>query len=389
MKPLRGRPAKTLSGTGPSDIEAPRLVGAGLGFPAVRAVRSTTLLLLALACDAAPVPNAPASAAPVPKAAKPDACATGGGELDDSRRAGFFPRTAPGLCIDPHADFRSFGEGDKAPLGAACEALEGDCESYVHFGLRRVLVVPYVSSAHARSRVTVTLLELASPEAAYALFAARILGDSPDDFSAWKRLDPEGTSVRSGATAMAWRASHLALLDYTDETSTPARSAERGGAALEVLARALHERLPGKPDLPASVALLPRREGGPVAIRFSHDDAFGIGGLGSGALARYDDSGKVTPVAVLARQDDDSAKDVLRTLRRIPGSRAPKGAPYESVFVSMREADGEPRVDWLFGRRRNVVLGIGRAAEKLDKAGMERMRHAEMQRLKAFFEGVR
>ena len=53
-----------------------------------------------------------------------------------------------------------------------------------------MLVVPYVSSADARARVTVTLLELASPEAAYALFAGRIVGDSADDFSAWTRLDP-------------------------------------------------------------------------------------------------------------------------------------------------------------------------------------------------------
>jgi hypothetical protein len=343
-----------------------------------------------VACKAASPTSAPASAAPsAVKAPKPDACATGGGTLDDPARGEFFPRAAGGLCLDPHADSRSFGEGAKSPLGAACEALEGDCASYARFGLRRVLVVPYVSSADARARVTVTLLELASPEAAYALLAGRILGDSPDDFSAWTRLDPNGTVVRSGASVMVWRASHVALLDYADETSAPARSAERGGAALEALARALHERLPGKAELPASVALLPRREGGPVAIRFTHDDAFGIGGLGSGAIARYDAGGKSAPIAVLARQDDDSAKDVLRTLRRIPGSRTPKGAPYESVFVSIREADGVPRVEWLFGRRRNVVLGIGRAPEKLDRDGAARMRHAEMQRLKAFLDELR
>src|SRR6185503_5667433 len=175
---------------------------------------------------------APSSSAPRPKR---EACATGGGERDDVARAAWFPRKVEGLCVDPHADFRSYGQGEKAPLGAACEALEGDCTRYARFGLRRVLVVPYVSGVDPRAKVTVTLLELASPEASYALFTEHVLGDSPDDFASWKQVDPEGSVVLSGASALAWRASHLALLDYADETSTPGRAAERGAPALATL----------------------------------------------------------------------------------------------------------------------------------------------------------
>ena len=327
--------------------------------------------------------SAPSTSVPAPK---PNACAQGGGTLDDAARAPWFSRTVADLCIDPHADFRSFGEGAKAPLGAACEALEGDCANYVRYGLRRVLIVPYVSAADPRTKITVKLLELASPEASYALFAGRILGDSPDDFAAWKALDPPGTALRAGASALAWRANHLAFLDYADETAAPGRIAERGALSLEALARDLVTRLPGKAELPRSVALLPKRDGGPLAVRFQHDDLFGIAGLGSGAIARYAPGGRPAPLAILARQDDDAAKDVLRTFRRMPGSRSMKGAPYETLVVSIREGDDERRMEWLFGRKQSVVLGIGREPEKLGREGQARVRHAQMRRLKALLD---
>lgn len=358
--------------------------------PLRRALLPAAVVVLALGCERAAPRAAPSASVSVKKPApKPNACAGDGGTLDDPARAAWFPRNVAGLCIDPHADFRSFGDGAKAPLGASCETLEGDCAGYVRYGLRRVLVVPYVSATDPRARVTVTLLELASPDASYALFARRVLGDAPNDFSSWKRLDSDGTALRSGARALAWRASHLALLDYTDETSAPDRVAERGGAALEGLARELVLSLPGKPDLPPAVALLPKRDGGPLAVRFEHEDLFGIGGIGSGALARYTPNGRIEPLAVLARVDDDSAKDVLKTLRRVLGSRAQKGAPYEALAVPIRERDDERRIEWLFGRKRNVVLGIGREPEKLDKDGEARARHAQMLRLKALLDGLR
>lgn len=316
----------------------------------------------------------------------PDACAKDGGTIDDASWAAFFPKRVSGLCIDPHADARSYGKGAKAPLGSACEVLPGDCANYGRFGLARVLVVPYVGSAQARARVTVTLLELSSPEASYSLFTERILGDAPEDFRAWKPIDEEGTKMRFGSEALVWRANHLALVDFTDETSTPEQAAERGVPLLEALSRELARMLPGKPERPAAVTLLPKRDAGPLAVHFEHEDVLGIGGLGSGAVARYAPFGRNAPLAILTRQDDDAAKDVLRTLRRIPGSRSPRGGAYESVEVSIQSADGAPRMEWLFGRKRNVVLGIGREPEKLDRAGRVRVRHREALRLKALLD---
>jgi hypothetical protein len=325
----------------------------------------------------------PSPSAPL---AKPDACATGGGTIDDAARAAFFPRRLSSLCIDPHADLRSYGKDAKSPLGSACEVLPGDCASYGPFGLTRVLVVPYVIAARPRARVTATLLELASPEASYALFSERILGDSPDDFRAWKPLTREGTQMLSGAKALVWRANYLAMIDYTDETTTPDRAAEHGAPLLEALARELARLLPGKEDRPASVALLPERDAGPLAVQFEHEDVFGIRGLGAGAVARYARGGKNAPLAILARSDDDAAKDVIRTLRRIPGSRSLRGAAYESVEVAIQANEGARRMEWLFGRKRNVVLGIAREPEKLDRAGKARVRHREALRLKELFD---
>jgi hypothetical protein len=344
--------------------------------------------LVALACEASPPKETPRPPAPSALPVAPDACASGGGTVDDAVRAAYFPRRVSGLCIDRHADVRSYGKGAKAPLGSACEVLPGECASYGPFGLARVFVVPYLASARPRARVTVTLLELASPEASYALLTRRILGDAPDDFRAWKAIDPEGTQVLSGARALVWRANHLAFIDYTDETTTPAGAAERGAPMLEGLSRELARLLPGKPDRPASVTLLPERDAGPLAVRFDHEDVFGIGGLGSGATARYAVGGRNAPMAILARPDDDAAKDVLRTLRRIPGSRSPRGGAYESVEVSIQSGGGAPRMEWFFGRRRNVVLGTGREPEKLDRAGRARVRHREALRLKELLDAI-
>jgi hypothetical protein len=244
----------------------------------------------------------------------------------------------------------------------------------------------------------VTLLELASPEASFALFTERTLGDSPDDFATWQRLDGEGTALLSGARGLVWRSSHLAELEYTDETSAPGRAAERGRALLEALARELALRLPGKMELPLSVSALPKRDGGPRRIEFEHEHLFGIEGLGAGALARYASADAEMPVAVLARADDDSAKDVLRTLRRLPGARSIRGAPYEAVGASVQEGEGGPRREWLFGRKRNVVLGIGYQSDKrrgevpgggLDRKKRDRERHAALLKLKALLDVLR
>jgi hypothetical protein len=92
---------------------------------------------------------------------------------------------------------------------------------------------------------------------------------------------------------------------------------------------------------------------------------------------------------VLVRLDDDAAKDVLRTLRRMPGSRWVKGNPYEAVGVSIKDGEGARRMEWLFGRKRNVVLGVGREPERLGRAAAAAVRHRELLRLNALLGDLR
>jgi hypothetical protein len=65
-----------------------------------------------------------------------------------------------------------------------------------------------------------------------------------------------------------------------------------------------------------------------------------------------------------------------------------KGAPYEAIRVPLRPAEGAPLVEWLFGRKRNVVLGVGREREKLARSAEELVRHRELLRLKEALEAL-
>jgi hypothetical protein len=313
-------------------------------------------------------------------------CQGGGGTFPDPIRRSFFPEGNADFCIDPHADFRSFGQGEKEPLGLACESLPGDCARYARFELRHVVIVPYVIVGNSRARITVTLLEFPGVDQACAFFTDERFGDGSDDARSWQRVSPSEV-YRSGTNALVWHANHVALLAYTDETSTPS-AAEAGGAKLlELLSRSVIGKLPGAASSPLSVSFL-SQEGPSLGWHYEHVDLFDMAGLGPGVLANYAVDGGTEPLAVLARTDDDAAKDVLRTFRRVPGSQSLKGAPYEAIRVPLRPAEGEKLVEWLFGRKRSVVLGVGREREKLERSAEELVRHAELLRLKAKLDAL-
>ena len=69
--------------------------------------------------------------------------------------------------------------------------------------------------------------------------------------------------------------------------------------------------------LPA-VRLLPTERLVPMGIGYAHRDALGVAGLGSGAVGYYQDGNDRYRVVSLARADEDSAKDVIGTLKKLP-----------------------------------------------------------------------
>ena len=59
------------------------------------------------------------------------------------------------------------------------------------------------------------------------------------------------------------------------------------------------------------------------------------------------------------RADDDSAKDVVKTLKKLEGAHGFKDSPIDAVALGLREAEGEPKIEWVVGRSGNTVIGVG------------------------------
>jgi hypothetical protein len=137
---------------------------------------------------------------------------------------------------------------------------------------------------------------------------------------------------------------------------------------LPELARQIGEQLPGDAKPLAAVRLLPQEQLVPMGIAYTHRDALGIAGLGAGATGYYQDGAQRYRVVTLARPDEDSAKDVLGTLKKLPGSKVQKDLGFDAVAFSTREAEGAPQAEWLAGRSGSNVLIVGDEPLKLKAA---------------------
>jgi hypothetical protein len=73
-------------------------------------------------------------------------------------------------------------------------------------------------------------------------------------------------------------------------------------------------------------------------------------------------------VVGLSRGDEDAAKDVLGTLKKLPGAKVQKDLAFDAVAFTTREADGAPQAEWLAGRAGGNVIIVGDEPLKL-KAG--------------------
>src|SRR5689334_10218217 len=94
------------------------------------------------------------SAPPPIASSKPGVCNSGGGNVADATSASYFPRVASGYCIDPNGETRSYGEAAKGTLETVCtELLDGECEVYKGFGLKRVVTLRYVDGAGSPATV--------------------------------------------------------------------------------------------------------------------------------------------------------------------------------------------------------------------------------------------
>lgn len=317
------------------------------------------LLLLLVACKRNAAPEEGSAPPPPVVSSQPNACAAGGGVVKDTVSAGYFPRVAGDYCLDPHGDAKTFGESAAAPLDAVCDLFDGECEVYKSFGLKRVVTVQYVDGKGSPGTVTVTLSRFASPEAAYAFFTKRVVADADPLEVAPAPLDAGTVGALGSGMAYVLRGEMVAELRYVHELESPDQLKASSARVLPAIARALGSQLPGGLAALPAVARLPTEHRIPSGVTYEYRDLLGISGLGRGAVGYYKEGARRYRVFVTVRPDEDSAKDVIRTVKKLEGAKSQKDSPIEAVNVGLREGEGAPKLAWLVGRSGSTVAGVG------------------------------
>jgi len=324
--------------------------------------RRSALVVLAYHAVACQKERTVERGAPPPPIAssKPGACASGGGTVKDSVSAAFFPRTAGDYCVDPNGEARAFGEGAPNSLDAVCtELFDGECEVYKSFGLRRVVTLRYIDGKGSPGAVNVNLSRFATAEGAYGFFTKRVVADADPAETVPAALEAGGAGALGSGIAYVWRADQVAELSYTNELEPPDQLKASAARVLPPIAKAIGAALPGDAHAPKPVSVLPSANRLPMAVSYAAKDLLGIAGTGPGALGFYRDGGDRYRVFSLIRADEDSAKDVLKTLRKVEGAKALKDTGVDAVVFSMRDEESSPLVGWVVGRKGSTVVGVG------------------------------
>jgi hypothetical protein len=313
-----------------------------------------------LGCSKKEVPAEQGSAPPPIASSKPGVCNSGGGTVSDALSAAYFPRQAAGFCIDPNGETRTYGEAAKGTLETVCtELLDGECEVYKGYGLKRVVTVRYVDGAGSPGTVNVLASRFATAEGAYGFFTKRVVADGDPADGGPKELAAGGKGALGTGIAYVWRGDMVAELSYANELETPDQIKATSAKVLPDLAKQLGDKLPGDVKPLPAVRLLPQERLLPMGISYSHRDALGVAGLGAGAIGYYQDGTARYRVVGLARGDEDEAKDVLGTLKKLPGAKVQKDLGFDAVAFSTREAEGAPQAEWLAGRVGGNVIIVG------------------------------
>ncbi|HET9954709.1 MAG TPA: DUF6599 family protein [Polyangiaceae bacterium] len=346
---------------------------------------------LAVACKrSAPPPSEGAPPPPPVVSSQPGVCAGGGGTLKDSVSSAFFPRVAQDYCIDPNSEARTFGEQGQAPLDAVCDLFDGECEVYKQFGLKRVVTLQYVDGKGSPGNVTVTLSRFASPEAAFGFFTKRVVAEGDPLEVAPAPLDAGAAAALGSGMAYVVRGELVAELRYVHELESPDQIKASSAKILPVLAKALGEKLPGDPAPPPSVVRLPKEHRIPSGVSYVYGDLLDVSGAGRGAVGYYQEGSARYRIFASVRPDEESAKDVIKTLRKHEGAKGIKDSPIDALTLFVRESEAAPRSEWLVGRMGSIVAGVGDEPFSLGaaKANTERLNDAQkMEKLRAVLAG--
>jgi len=319
------------------------------------------MILLAHAlssCKKSSKPEEQGVAPPPIASSKPGACATGGGTITDSVAAAYVPRTAGDYCIDPNSEQRAFGENSSTPLDAVCNLFDGECEVYKRFGLRRVFRAQYIDGKGSPGTAVLTLSRFGSPEAAYAFFTKRIIADGDPLETAPPPLEAGAAGGLGSGVAYVYRGDLVAELSYVNELEVPEQLRASSQRVLPPIAKELGEKLPGEKKLPRAALALPQADLVPLGVSYEYGDLFGVSGVGRGAMGYYRSGANRYRMAALVRDDEAGAKDVMGTLKKLPGAKVIKDQPFDALSFSLQEGEGT-KLEWVVGRQGATVVAVG------------------------------
>jgi hypothetical protein len=237
---------------------------------------------------------------------------------------------------------------------------------YKGFGLKRVVTLRYVDGKGSPGAVNVYLSQFNNKEGAFAFFTKRVVADDDPLESAPQKLEAGGMAAMGTGNVNLWRGEYVAELSYTNEVEAPEQLKESSKKALPAIAKQLGEKLPGDKTLPQSAALLPALHQINLGVSFALADVIGVKGAGSGAVGYYKNGDKRWRVLAISRPDEESAKDVMKTLKSIAGAKGLKGQTFDAMSFERRLDDQSPKINWLVGRSGGKVFGIGDEEHALD-----------------------
>ena len=326
--------------------------------PSTFAAVTVAVSLCLGACKKSSQPEEQGVAPPPIASSKPGACASGGGAVTDKVAGSYVPRSAGDYCIDPNSEQRAFGEESSNPLEGVCNLFDGECEIYKRFGLRRVFTAQYIDGKGSPGIVTLTLSRFSSPEAAYAFFTKRIVADGDPLETAPAPLDAGAAGGLGSGTAYVYRGDMVGELRYLNELESPEQLKASGQRVLPSIAKELGDKLPGDKKLPRPVLALPETDRLPLGIAYEYADLFGVSGVGRGAVGYYRSGGNRYRLAALVREDEAGAKDVMSTLKKLPGAKVIKDATFDALSFPVQEGEGT-KVEWVAGRMGATVIAAG------------------------------
>jgi hypothetical protein len=313
---------------------------------------------------------------PTAETPKPGACTSGGGKVDDPVQGEFLPRTTGGYCIDPQGDTKTYGDRGKLTMDQVCTtAVDGECEVYKSYGLKRTVIVRYIDGAGSGSTVEVIMSTFADPGGAFGMYTKRVVADAdPAEPTAPRPLAKvSGAGALGNGRGYVWKGTQFVELQYLNEQESPEQLAKSSSTILTALAEAIGGKLPGPPDKPASAQLLP--EAGLLAngISYYPKELLGISKLGAGAVGYYKEGNKRYRTVTLARDDADAAKDAMKLFRARPGASPIQQLGDEATSIVLQEGPDRPKSEYVVARKGNTVLAVAdeelvlKAGEPLDK----------------------